>query len=119
MQKRAFGQQNEGIAVDYLKRKGYVVLHTNWHCPYGELDIIARDGDTLVFVEVRSRHSASTDNAFESIGARKRGRVIRAAQYYVSRHKLHDALWRIDLLAVAIPPTGAPLIDHVENALDW
>lgn len=121
MTKLEFGQSGETIAANYLKAKGYTVIEVNWSCskPKGELDIIARDGETLVFVEVRSRHSATTETAFESITTRKRENLIRTTQIYLQTHHLHQQLWRIDAIAVAIPRTGSPIIEHVENALDW
>lgn len=119
MGKRAFGQSGESIAAEYLKGRGCVVVEVNWRCPQGEIDIIARDGETLLFVEVRSRHAASTEPALESITTRKQAKMISAAQLYLARHKLESAAWRIDVIAVAIPKTGAPIIEHVENALDW
>lgn len=116
-----FGQRGESIAADYLKAKGWTIAALNWRCdkPKGELDIIARDGDTLVFVEVRTRHSATTETAFESITPRKRAKLIRTAQLYLHQHGLSQGAWRIDAIAVALPRVGKPLIEHVENALDW
>jgi putative endonuclease len=119
MEKRAFGQSGESIATDYLTGRGYTIIEVNWRCRHGEIDIIARDASTIVFVEVRSRHSTSTETAFESITTRKRAKMIRAAQLYLAQNKLEAAEWRIDAVAVAIPKTGDPLVEHVENALDW
>jgi len=117
--KREFGQRGEGYAADYLKAKGYIVVEVNWRCSKGELDIIAREKETLVFVEVRSRHSATTESAFESITPRKREKLIRTAHLYLEAHGLSDQVWRIDAVAVALPAKGKAIIDHVENALDW
>lgn len=119
MSKRAFGQRGESIAARHLIARGYAILGLNWRCAAGEIDVIARDGETLVFVEVRSRHSGSTETAFQSITTRKQAKMIRAAELYLTQHQLEAATWRIDVIAVAIPKNGAPLIEHVENALDW
>lgn len=114
-----FGQRGEKLAADYLKQRGYAILGVNWRCKYGELDIVARQGQTLVFVEVRTRHAALPEAAFASITERKRQRLVRAATLYLAQHHLDAALWRIDVVAIAIPQTGSPLIEHVTDALDW
>ena len=84
-----------------------------------EIDIVARDGATLVFAEVRSRHADDVAPAFESIGPRKRQRMVAAAYEYLAAHNLDDADWRIDIVAVAIRRGRQPIVDHVENALGW
>ncbi len=113
------GQRGELIAEAFLRAKGYATVETNWRCLLGEIDIVARDGATLVLVEVRSRSAGDTSPAFESIGARKRQRMIAAAYEYLAAHKLDDADWRIDVVAVAIRRGRQPIVEHVENALDW
>jgi putative endonuclease len=119
MSKQRTGTQGERIAVEYLRRKDYAVIETNWRCTRGELDIIAREGDMLVFVEVRTRRAANTEAALVSITPRKRDRLIAAVHSYIAEHKLEDFDWRIDVVAVALPRSGQPLIDHVEDALGW
>ena len=116
---RHLGQRGELLAAAHLRARGYAIVDVNWRCTRGELDIVARDGDTLVFVEVRARHTVTTDAAFESIGPRKRSRLISAAYAYLAAHKLDDCAWRVDVIAVAQPPGRAPILEHVENALDW
>jgi putative endonuclease len=117
--KSALGQRGEQLAAAYLQQHGYTIVTTNWHCSRGELDIVARKNDTLVFVEVRTRHADSAESAFESIRPTKQSRVQKAAYLYLAEHKLHDASWRIDIIAVALPRSGSPLIEHIEDALDW
>ncbi|MBI5669293.1 MAG: YraN family protein [Chloroflexi bacterium] len=114
-----FGQRGEQLATHYLKQQGYTIIGTNWHCRFGEIDIIARQGDTLVFVEVRARHAALPEAAFASISKRKRARLLRAAHLYLADHQLENANWRVDVIAIAIPPSGRPMIEHVADALDW
>ena len=114
------GQRGEQIAADYLRNKGYAVIAQNWHCTYGEIDIVAQYQDTLVFVEVRSRHTETTEVAFESITARKRERMVNSAYVYLEAQGLStETLWRIDVIGIALPRSGSPTIDHVENALGW
>src|SRR5262245_3448238 len=118
-QKSALGQRGEQLAVAYLQQHGYSIITTNWHCPSGELDIVARKNEVLVFVEVRTRHADSAEAAFESIRSNKQDRVKKAAFLYLAQHSLQDARWRIDIIAVALPRSGQPVIEHVEDALDW
>ncbi|MCC6801298.1 MAG: YraN family protein [Anaerolineae bacterium] len=113
----ALGRQGEQIAADYLTRHGYDVTDVNWRCPTGEFDLIARRGQTVVFVEVKTRREG-IEAAFESITPRKRQILERTAYLYLEQHEL-DTDWRIDVVAVTIPSRGAPAVEHIENALDW
>jgi putative endonuclease len=113
------GQRGELIAEAFLRARGYVTVELNWHCVYGEIDIVAKDGETLVFVEVKSRRANDTEPAFESIGTRKRQRMIAAAYEYLAARSLDEADWRIDVVAVAMRHGQQPIVEHVENALDW
>lgn len=117
--RQEIGQAAEQQVASYLSEKGYTILGRNWRCRYGELDIIARQGDTIVIVEVRARTARSSEAAFESIGPRKRERLTAAALHYLSEHDLEAAAWRLDAIAVVLRGTAPPLIEHVENALDW
>lgn len=116
--KQDTGQRGERLACSYLQERGYTIEATNWHCSRGEIDIVARIADTLVFVEVRTRRAASTTAALESIGRAKRGRIIAAAQLYVAAYQ-PDADWRVDVIAIALGPSRLPLIEHYEDALGW
>jgi putative endonuclease len=78
------GQAGEDIAAEFLGREGLAILHRNFRCRFGEIDLIARDGDTIVFVEVRMRGRGDFGGAAESITARKRGRLIKAAGFYLA-----------------------------------
>lgn len=115
----SFGQQNEALAAGHLQSHGYRILATNWRCKHGEIDIVAQHDATTVFVEVRSRHAATTESAFESITPRKRNRLIACAQTYLAAQRMEDVNWRIDVIAVAIPRSGQPIIEQIEDALGW
>ena len=117
--KQPFGQQGEQLAAQYLRARGYCVLAANWHCRVGEIDIIARQGSMLVFVEVRTRHAVQTDTALESISDRKRARLIRAVHVYLAEHGLEEAVWRLDVIAIAVPSNGTPILEHYPDAFDW
>lgn len=117
--KQALGKRGENLAADHLAKQGYLLVGANWHCAYGEIDLIAQHGDTLVFVEVRTRHSG-LEAAFESISARKRQNLERLAHLYLSESDLDaDTIWRIDVIAISFSPQGAPVVEHVQDALDW
>lgn len=119
MSKKRTGAYGEEIAANYLRHNGYTVVATNWRCPRGELDIIAQDGDVLVFVEVKTRRTADTSDAFLSVTPRKRQRLIDSAYSYIASHRPDNPQWRIDVVGIALPHSGQPLIEHVEDALDW
>ncbi len=111
------GQQGEDIAASHLIEKGYKVVQRNWRCSVGELDIIAENGDTLVFVEVRTRSSRRFGSAEESITPAKRARLVELAHAYLQEDE-SDRSWRIDVVAVQLGP-GLPQINHIENAVGW
>lgn len=114
------GFLGEQLAVQHLQATGYTVVTRNWRFRLGEIDIVAQQGETLVFVEVRARHDETTENAFASITPAKREKMIRAAYAYADAHKLpDDTPWRIDVIAVAFPKGKHPLIEHAEDALGW
>ena len=81
----ASGARAEGLAAAFLAARGLVILERNFRCRRGEIDIIARDGDTLVFAEVRLRTRRDFGGAAASIGARKRARMTAAALFYLGR----------------------------------
>lgn len=109
------GKQAEQAAADYLRGAGYEIIVTNWRCKGGEIDIVARHGETLVFVEVRSRFT--TEDAFASVQNSKQVKMLRAAHEYLAEMGQEDTPWRIDVIAVG--RGGKPQIEHVEDALDW
>lgn len=116
--KRQTGQQGELIAAAFLRSRGYEIVGTNWHCVYGEIDIIAAKDGVTVFVEVRTRRADTTEPALVSLTGRKRARMVLAAEAYLSNHDLANE-WRIDVIAIALWNGRAPVIDHVEDALGW
>ncbi|MGB1285698.1 MAG: YraN family protein [Aggregatilineales bacterium] len=113
------GNTGEQLARKCLKKKGYHILAENWHCQYGELDIIAQQGQTIVFVEVKTRHGKNMTNAFAAITPSKRKKLITSAQLYLSEHHYNDMAWRIDAIGITLHGRHAPQIVHVEDALDW
>jgi len=103
------GRRGEEIARALLKKRGYKILGTNVRGYFGELDIVARKGHCHVFVEVRTRTGDGYGSPEESITRQKRDKLVTCALDYVARHQeLHDATWRIDVVAVELDEEGHP-----------
>lgn len=101
----AKGKLAEDRAVAWLRRQGYRVIDRNVRSAGGELDLVARDGDTLCFVEIRARTSRAFGGAVGSIDARKRAKLVRAAHAYLARHP-HDGPCRFDVLGLDVARKG-------------
>ena len=118
MKRRNTGILGEKLAADFLKKRGYKVMETNYRCPQGEIDIVARHKDFLVFIEVRSKTSLEFGSAEESVTPMKRERIRTAARHYRQSHRDLPELWRIDFVAVELGPRGKPSrIELIENAV--
>jgi putative endonuclease len=105
--KRRLGQRGEEIAAGYLREQGYTILARNWRCPAGEVDIVAREGETLAFVEVRTRRRGSRlGTPEESVTPRKQARMVEVAQTYLQEAGLGDVAWRIDVVAIEVGRRG-------------
>ncbi len=113
------GRRGEELAAAYLVDKGYKIVAQNWRCQTGELDIIAGQGDTLVFVEVRTRSGPRFGTPEESVTPAKQARLIALAETYLYETGLVDSAWRIDVVAVRLLGNGPPQINHLENAVGW
>ncbi len=114
------GKKGEEIAVNFLTQKNYTIIETNWSSRHGEIDIIAKQQQTLVFVEVKTRHSTNTESAFASITPSKREKMLNTIYLYLHEHNLdEDTLWRVDAIGIALHKNQLPIIDHVEDAFDW
>ncbi len=100
------GVIGEEAAVRLLRRRGYRIRGRNVRCPMGELDIVAEDRATLVFVEVKTRSTVEYGDPFESISPLKRRRLQRLAVYYLATRRLADRPCRFDAVAVTIAPDG-------------
>ena len=94
------GKSGEDLAVAELERLGYAVLARRYRTNHGEIDIIARDGDTLVFVEVKVRTSADCGRAAEAVTRRKQRRLASMASDYLVRNDLNDVACRFDVVAI-------------------
>jgi putative endonuclease len=115
--RQGLGRRGEDLAAQHLQAKGFKILARNWRCESGELDLVAQDGDGLVFVEVRTRRGRSWGTPEESITPAKKERLIVLGEAYVQAGDwLGD--WRIDVVAIAMDRHGRLLrLDHYENAI--
>ncbi|HLA76819.1 MAG TPA: YraN family protein [Vicinamibacteria bacterium] len=111
------GARGEAVACRYLEAKGLRVLTRNYRTRSGEVDIVARDGEVTVFVEVKERQDAEHGEGYEAVTIGKRRRVIRAAQSYAATHGLWEARLRFDVVSIDWS-AGAPSLRHDEGAFD-
>lgn len=110
---KAVGDYGERIAADHLRSIGMVVLATNWFCKFGEIDIVARDGSTLVICEVKTRTSHRYGGPFEAITGQKAARLRRLATHWLEVHDIAPPSIRIDVISVVVPPHGGPVVDRI------
>jgi putative endonuclease len=107
----------EELAARYLRERGYIIRERNWRCQIGEVDIIAEEGDALVFVEVRTRRGRDFGTPEESVTPRKRAKLIEVAEAYLQEHDWPGD-WRIDFVAVELTHSGKLLrVELIENAV--
>lgn len=123
--RQALGRHGEDAAAALLAEKGYRIEARNWRPTgriprdvRGELDIVARDGDTWVFVEVRARRGRAQGTPEESITPRKARQLVALAWAYVQARGLEDADWRIDVVALTMTPDGkVRYANHIAHAV--
>ncbi len=112
------GKLGEEQAMARLKKEGYRVLERNYRNTFGEIDIIAQDGKTLCFVEVRTRTKDWHGHPFESISVIKQRKIIRAAQAYLAREDAEDTDARFDVVAVIPDEAGGFTVELIKNAFE-
>ena len=118
MKRRDTGNLGEKLAAEFIRKQGYVILQTNYRCPEGEMDIVARQKDCLVFVEVRAKRGREFGSPEESITPAKMEKLRRVAAHYRQAHDDMPDSWRIDFVAVEIDRQNRPLrIELIENAV--
>lgn len=115
----AVGQHWESVVGAYLQDRGLEIIERGYRCRLGELDLVCRDGATLVIVEVRARSSSALVKAKETIDYAKRRRLVRATRHFLMRHPhLFDQPIRFDIVAVDGIDQRSPDIDWVKNAFE-
>jgi len=118
MNRRETGIMGEKLARDFLAERGYKILESNYRCPHGEIDIIARDEESLVFIEVRTKTSHEFGSPEESITAAKKEKLRDTAYHYQQTHDDLPQSWRIDFVAVELDARGKPSrIELFQNAV--
>lgn len=115
----ALGRAGEGHARRYLEGRGFTFVEANWHCPTGELDLVMRQGEELVFVEVKLRWGEAAGRPDDAVSAAKARRLLLTGEAYVAEHtEWHALIWRIDLIAISLRSDGAiDAVHHYENAI--
>jgi putative endonuclease len=110
------GQRGERIAARYLTDHGLRLLDRNWRCREGELDIVARDGDAIVFCEVKTRRGTGFGHPVEAVTPAKQRRLRLLAQRWLQAHDEHAPDLRFDVVGVLVPPTGPAVVTHLPGA---
>ena len=116
-QKQKFGQKGEALAARHLKKNGYRIIEKNYRTKLGEIDIIAKDKDTLVFVEVKSRRSRQFGNPKAAVTPRKQRKISMVALHYLKSTHRTNVSARFDVAAVTITH-DKPQIEIIKNAFD-
>ena len=112
------GREGEAIAARYLENEGYRIVERNYRCVFGEMDIIARDGKTCVFVEVKSRKSERFGDPGLAVDRRKQRKMSAVAMCYLKEKRLLGSPSRFDVVAVRFFPQGSR-VELIRNAFDF
>lgn len=118
VKRRDLGRAGEKQASSFLRSKGYRILHNNYRGRGGEIDLIARDGATIVFIEVKTRSSNNFGSPLAAITPKKQHHLSMVAQEYLARHRLFDTDARFDVVGVLYDGGKLIEIDHIENAFE-
>jgi putative endonuclease len=113
----ALGRLGEELASKRLRKLGYEILETNYRCPLGEIDLVARDGNVLVFVEIKTRKNRPLGEAKEAVHKRKQGQLSKVALAYLKSKKLLDTEARFDVVAIGVGK-GKEKIEIIKDAFE-
>lgn len=116
MRRYELGPEGERLAERFLRKQGYRILARNYRCSCGEIDLIALDGETVVFVEVKAKSGGGFGPPLEAVTARKRKRLVLVANYYLTAFKLHHLSTRFDVVGIRWAEGGEPGIVLVRDA---
>ena len=111
------GERGENIAARFLRNLGYKVILRNFRCELGEIDIVARDGKTLVFIEVKTR-AYDDPTPEEQVNSLKQNQITKAARFYLSRYGTPQPPARFDVIAIVWPKDASPQIRHTPGAFE-
>jgi putative endonuclease len=113
----ALGAYGERVAAAHLVEAGMAIVERNWRCDIGEIDIVARDGDTLVVCEVKTRRGAEFGSPLEKVTPDKAERLRRLAARWIAQAGIHPLDVRIDIVGVVRAQRGAAQVEHVRGAV--
>jgi putative endonuclease len=113
-----FAQRGEAVASAVLARRGYRIVERNCRSRWGELDVVAYDGDTLVFIEVKARRAVQFGDPAYAVDRRKQRRIVRLAQRYLIRRRLGEPPCRFDIVVVDERAAWTPRVEVITNAFD-
>jgi putative endonuclease len=116
--RRRVGQEGEAAAEQYLRRKGYRIVAKNLRSSLGELDLVAEDGQVLVFVEVKARQTQEFGGAVYAVHGRKQEKLIQLASQYLARYHLTNRLCRFDVVLLQGGEADSPQVEHIQNAFE-
>lgn len=111
----ALGRYGEEVAAAHLQAQGMVILDRNWRCDVGEIDIVAREGSTLVICEVKTRSSVEFGSPLQHLTARKLRRLRQLCYRWLMDRQVHAPAIRIDVIGVMQTAKGAPRIEHLRG----
>jgi len=114
----SLGKHGEELACKALRRRGYAILARRYRTRVGEIDIVARDGLTVVFIEVKTRAGAACGTGREAVTARKRHQLIKMAGDYLAKHRLTDVAVRFDVVTIDGDPGRPSSLDIIRHAFD-
>ncbi|MTI53824.1 YraN family protein [Geosporobacter ferrireducens] len=114
-ERKLLGALGERLAASHLEKRGYKILDMNYRCCMGEVDIIAYDGKTYIFVEVKTRSGLAFGRPIESINYKKREHMVRTALNYLKAKQLGDCSYRFDAVEVLFEGENLSEIHHVKN----
>lgn len=112
------GRRGEDLAVEFLTKQGYTILRRNYRKRYGEIDIIATENNTLVFIEVKTRKSLQFGDGFEAVSYQKQLQLARVAQEYIQRYNMSDTCARFDVVSVRMGNNKQPQLELLQNAFE-
>jgi putative endonuclease len=112
------GARGEEIAVAFLKGKKFAIVERNFRCKGGEVDIVAREGKAIVFIEVKTRRTLSYGPPQLAVTPFKQRQISKAALTWLAKNRLYEAAARFDVIAILVRDRQVPEIDHIRNAFD-
>ena len=115
---KSLGRRGEDLAAKELERRGYRIVERRWRCRLGEIDLVAKDGDILVVVEVKARSRSDYGPAIDAVDARKRRKLVQLAEIYLKSRRLKKISVRFDVVGVTALPGMRPTLQVIRGAFE-